>query len=45
MYKRQVVCNGEIDNSEEIRGWLESRGRRVEQATDVAVLTLSLIHI
>lgn len=33
-----VVCNGEIDNSEELRAWLETRGRRVELAADVAVL-------
>ena len=33
-----VVCNGEIDNHRELRGWLEGRGRNVEQATDVAVL-------
>jgi asparagine synthase (glutamine-hydrolysing) len=33
-----VVCNGEIDNHEELRDWLEGRGRRVEQATDIAVI-------
>ena len=33
-----VVCNGEIDNHQELRRWLESRGRRVELATDVAVI-------
>ena len=33
-----VVCNGEIDNHQELRGWLESRGRHVEQATDIAVI-------
>jgi len=33
-----VVCNGEIDNHQELRRWLESRGRRVELATDVAVV-------
>lgn len=34
-----VVCNGEIDNSDELRRWLESRNRRVTLPTDVAVLT------
>ncbi len=33
-----VVCNGEIDNSGELRAWLESRGRPVGSLTDVAVL-------
>ncbi len=33
-----TVCNGEIDNHHELRAWLESRGRKVEQATDVAVI-------
>jgi asparagine synthase (glutamine-hydrolysing) len=33
-----VVCNGEIDNHEGLRDWLAGRGRRVEQATDVAVI-------
>jgi asparagine synthase (glutamine-hydrolysing) len=33
-----VVCNGEIDNHMALRAWLETRGRRVEQATDVAVI-------
>ena len=33
-----VVCNGEIDNHQELRRWLESRGRRVELATDIAVI-------
>ena len=33
-----VVCNGEIDNHRELRGWLAARGVRVPQATDVAIL-------
>jgi len=33
-----VVCNGEIDNHEELRAWLIARGRTVEQESDVAVL-------
>jgi asparagine synthase (glutamine-hydrolysing) len=33
-----VVCNGEIDNSEELRAWLEARGRRVVSPADVAIL-------
>jgi asparagine synthase (glutamine-hydrolysing) len=33
-----VVCNGEIDNHQELRRWLDSRGRSVELATDVAVI-------
>ena len=33
-----MACNGEIDNSEELRAWLEARGHKVEQATDVAVI-------
>jgi len=33
-----VVCNGEIDNYHELSSWLESRGRRVELATDIAVI-------
>jgi asparagine synthase (glutamine-hydrolysing) len=33
-----VACNGEIDNHEELRGWLAGRGRPVRQATDVAVI-------
>ena len=33
-----VVCNGEIDNHQELRQWLEARGRKIEHATDVAVL-------
>ncbi len=33
-----VVCNGEIDNHQELRAWLETRGRRVELATDIAVI-------
>src|SRR5207244_13153758 len=33
-----VVCNGEIDNHQELRRWLEARGRRVALATDIAVI-------
>src|SRR5260370_314111 len=33
-----AVCNGEIDNHQELRRWLESRGRTVELATDIAVI-------
>jgi len=33
-----AVCNGEIDNHRELRAWLESRGRNVGAATDVAIL-------
>jgi asparagine synthase (glutamine-hydrolysing) len=33
-----AVCNGEIDNHKELRGWLETRGRAVQYATDVAVI-------
>jgi asparagine synthase (glutamine-hydrolysing) len=33
-----MACNGEIDNSPALRAWLEARGRRVEQTTDVAVI-------
>ena len=33
-----VVCNGEIDNHQELRQWLADRGRPVQQATDVAVI-------
>ncbi|HUJ11315.1 MAG TPA: asparagine synthase (glutamine-hydrolyzing) [Verrucomicrobiae bacterium] len=33
-----VVCNGEIDNHQELRQWLVSRQRRIELATDVAVI-------
>lgn len=33
-----VVCNGEIDNHQELRRILASRGRAVSQDTDVAVL-------
>jgi asparagine synthase (glutamine-hydrolysing) len=33
-----AVCNGEIDNHHELRQWLESRGRKVALATDVAVI-------
>ena len=33
-----AVCNGEIDNHRELRAWLASRGREVQQTTDVAVI-------
>ena len=33
-----ALCNGEIDNHKELRGWLAERGRPVKQATDVAVI-------
>ncbi len=33
-----AVCNGEIDNHKELRGWLAEHGRPVKQATDVAVI-------
>jgi asparagine synthase (glutamine-hydrolysing) len=33
-----VACNGEIDNHQELREWLLTRGRKVSQATDVAVI-------
>lgn len=33
-----MACNGEIDNHDELREWLISRGRTVEQSTDVAVI-------
>ena len=33
-----VVCNGEIDNHQELRQWLAARGRPVRQAVDVAVI-------
>jgi asparagine synthase (glutamine-hydrolysing) len=33
-----AVCNGEIDNHQELRRWLEDRGRPVRHATDVAVI-------
>jgi asparagine synthase (glutamine-hydrolysing) len=33
-----AVCNGEIDNHRELRQWLADRGRRVAQATDVAII-------
>jgi asparagine synthase (glutamine-hydrolysing) len=33
-----TVCNGEIDNHRELRGWLAERGRPVQQETDVAVI-------
>ena len=34
-----VVCNGEIDNHRELRAWLAARGRAVQHATDVAVIS------
>lgn len=33
-----VVCNGEIDNHQELRAWLAERGRIVKQAVDIAVI-------
>ncbi len=33
-----AVCNGEIDNHREFRGWLPDRGRPVLRDTDVAVI-------
>ena len=33
-----AVCNGEIDNHQELRRWLAERGRPVRDATDVAVI-------
>ena len=33
-----VVCNGEIDNHEELRAWLIERGHTISQASDVAVI-------
>lgn len=33
-----VVCNGEIDNHQELREWLARRGRIVKQAVDIAVI-------
>src|SRR5262249_7463736 len=33
-----VACNGEIDNHRELRRWLAQRGRKVQQATDIAVV-------
>jgi asparagine synthase (glutamine-hydrolysing) len=33
-----IVCNGEIDNHQELRRWLDTRGRAVELATDIAVI-------
>src|SRR6516164_8562727 len=33
-----AVCNGEIDNHQDLRNWLAGRGRPVQQATDVAVI-------
>ncbi len=33
-----AVCNGEIDNHQELRAWLTGRGRAVAGATDVAVI-------
>jgi asparagine synthase (glutamine-hydrolysing) len=33
-----AVCNGDIDNHRELRGWLAERRRPVQQETDVAVI-------
>jgi asparagine synthase (glutamine-hydrolysing) len=33
-----AVCNGEIDNSRELKEWLARRGRPVSDATDVVVI-------
>jgi asparagine synthase (glutamine-hydrolysing) len=33
-----MACNGEIDNHQELREWLLTRGRPVAQSTDVAVI-------
>ena len=33
-----VVCNGEIDNHNEVRAWLEQRGHQIDRSTDVAVI-------
>ncbi|HVT59879.1 MAG TPA: asparagine synthase (glutamine-hydrolyzing) [Thermoanaerobaculia bacterium] len=33
-----AVCNGELDNHREIKGWLAERGRPVPEATDVAII-------
>src|SRR6266481_110311 len=33
-----AVCNGEIDNHQELRQWLAQRGRPVAHQTDVAVI-------
>ena len=33
-----AVCNGEIDNHQELRRWLAERGRPVRHASDVAVI-------
>jgi len=33
-----IVCNGEIDNHHDLRRWLEDRGRKIELATDIAVI-------
>lgn len=33
-----VVCNGEIDNHEELRVWLRAHGRETPEGADVAVL-------
>lgn len=33
-----VVCNGEIDNHEELRRWLFNRGRTPARGSDIAVL-------
>jgi len=33
-----AICNGEIDNHQELRRWLAERGRPVRRTTDVAVI-------
>src|SRR5437879_2879798 len=40
-----AVCNGEIDNHRELARWLADRGRPVQQATDVAVMTGMYLEI
>jgi asparagine synthase (glutamine-hydrolysing) len=40
-----AVCNGEIDNHKELRRWLETRGRKVKQETDIAVIPERLVGV
>jgi asparagine synthase (glutamine-hydrolysing) len=40
-----VVCNGEIDNHLALREWLANRGRKVEHATDVAVIPALYLEV
>lgn len=40
-----AACNGEIDNHSELRDWLESRGRKVRGASDVAILPALYLEI